>query len=319
MLSGVEHAVGNKVTFGVTLPVQGVEFERLKEFAQQCEKLGFDSVWCYDHFFPYDGTKPTQPFYECFTTLTALSMVTSRIRLGSLVACNNFRNPALVAKITSQIDVLSKGRFELGIGAGWNGKEFDAYGYEFNELNLRLERLEEAIQIINKMWMETSPSFEGKYYRIKNAVNEPKPVQKPHPPIWFGGSRKTILRLAAKYADGWNLGFYESNSPKGFAEKCAFLSKACKKYGRNPSDLRRSWTGLLILGRNEKELSEKVKRYGYLSMGYPSMFVTVDTCATEMRKFTQSGVTDFFIQICDPNDLNTLQILSEKIVPLFSS
>lgn len=308
-----------RITFGVSLPIQGVEFERVKEYAQFCEKSGFDSVWCYDHFFPYDGTEPTQSFFECFTTLTALSMVTHRVRLGSLVACNNFRNPALVAKMASQIDVLSNGRLDLGIGGGWFREEFDAYGYQFADTATRLGQLDEGIQIIKKMWEEASPSFEGKYYRIKNAVNEPKPIQKPHPPIWIGGSLTRILKLTAKYADGWNIGFYQSNTPEGFAKKNSTLNDLCQKYGRNPAEIRRSWHGLLILGENENDLGRKVERYAHLAMGYQPIQATIENCEHEIRKFTKVGVTDFFIRFPDPLDFVTLQRFAENTIPAFAT
>jgi len=312
-------STAGKITFGATLPIQDVDFENVKEYAQFCEKAGFDSVWCYDHFFPYDGTKPTQNFFECFTTLTALSMVTRRIRLGSLVACNNFRHPALVAKMSSQIDVLSNGRLDLGIGAGWFREEFDAYGYEFGDTNDRLGRLEEGLEIIKRMWLEHSPSFEGKYYRIKNAVNEPKPIQKPHPPIWMGGSLTRILRLTARYADGWNLGFYQSNTPEGFTKKNSTLNALCQNYGRNPAEIRRSWHGLLILGKNESDLERKAQQYKHLALGYPPIQATAETCEREIRKFTRVGVTDFFIRFPDPLDFETLQTFAERIIPTFAT
>jgi probable F420-dependent oxidoreductase len=306
-----------KITFGISLPIENVEFDKVVEVARLCERLGYDSLWCYDHMFPYDGGDTTRPFYECLTTLSALSMVTEKIRLGSLVLCNCFRNPALLAKMSSQIDVISKGRLEFGVGAGWFKDEFDAYGYDFADAETRLAQLEEGIRVIKKMWTETTPSFEGKYFKIRKAVNEPKPVQKPHPPIWIGGSLNRILSLVAKYANGWNLGFYKSNNPDGFASKNQMLDDLCLKYGRDPSEIRRSWQGLLILGKNDSDLSRKTKEYMHLSMGIEPVLATLDSCEGELSKFTDAGVTDFFIRFGDVPDSSTLEMFAGQVIPSF--
>jgi len=308
-----------RITFGVSLPVENVEFETLKEVCRVCERLGFDSLWCYDHFFPYDGSNPKKSFFECLTTLAALCMVTEKARLGTLVLCNSFRNPALVAKMTAQIDTMSKGRLELGIGGGWFKNEFDAYGYDFRDADFRLAQLEEGIQVIKKMWTEDLATFRGKYYHIINAVNEPKPLQKPHPPIWIGGSLNRILRLVAKYADGWNLGFYQSNTPEGFGKKNRILNTLCKKIGRDPSRIRRSWQGLLILGKNENDLPRKTKQYAHLTMGYPPIQATTANCEEELRKFTAVGVTDFVIRFPDVLDFDTLEAFAECAISRFGA
>jgi len=308
-----------RVTFGVSLPVENVEFETLKEVSRVCERLGFDSLWCYDHLFPYDGSNPRKPFFECLTTLAALCMVTEKVRLGSLVLCNSFRNPALVAKMAAQIDTMSKGRLELGIGGGWFKNEFDAYGYDFHDAAIRLAQLEEGIQVIKKLWTEDLVTFRGKYYHITNAVNEPKPLQKPHPPIWIGGSLNRILSLVARYADGWNLGFYQSNTPEGFGNKNRTLNTLCQKIGRNPSKIRRSWHGLLVLGKNENDLSTKTKQYAPLSMGYPPIQATTENCEEELRKFTAVGVTDFVIRFPDALDFDTLEAFAECATSRFGS
>jgi F420-dependent oxidoreductase-like protein len=316
---GSDRTKAERITFGVSLPVENVEFETLKQVCRVCERLGFDSLWVYDHFFPYDGSDPRKPFFECLTTLAALCMVTERARLGSLVLCNPFRNPALVAKMTAQIDMMSKGRLELGIGGGWFKNEFDAYGYDFPDADIRLAQLEEGIQVIKKMWTENSATFHGKYYRITNAINEPKPLQKPHPPIWIGGSLNRILSLVAKHADGWNLGFYQSNTPEGFGKKNRILNNLCQKIGRDPSKIRRSWQGLLILGKNDSDLSMKTKQYAHLAMGYPLIQVTTENCEEKLRKFTDVGVTDFVIRFPDVLDFGTFEAFAECAISRFSA
>ena len=182
--------------------------DSLKNLVAKAENAGFDSFWVMDHFhqIPIVGKKE-EPMLESWTTLSMLAGLTTKIKLGTLVTGIIYRYPAILAKIAATLDVLSKGRLFMGIGAAWNEEESHAYGINFPPVNERLSRLEEAIQIIRKMWTEEpSASFNGKYYQIHNAYCNPKPIQKPSPPLLVGGSgeRKT-LKIVAKYADACNL------------------------------------------------------------------------------------------------------------------
>src|SRR3954464_8309550 len=161
------------------------KYESMTRVALEAEKLGFDSVWVYDHF----HTVPTpelETTFECWTSTAALARDTSRIRIGQMVTCNSYRNPALLAKIASTVDVLSHGRLDFGIGAGWYEHEYNAYGYPYPDGPERLRMLGEALQIIHAMWKEDYATFEGQHYQVRGAINEPKGVQKPHIPIWVG-------------------------------------------------------------------------------------------------------------------------------------
>jgi F420-dependent oxidoreductase-like protein len=182
------------------------KYEAMTGVAKTAERLGFDSIWLFDHFHTY--YKPVlETTFECWTTTAALARDTSRIRIGQMVTCNGYRNPALLAKMASTVDVLSHGRLDFGIGAGWYEHEYKAYGYDYPAVGDRLRMLGEALQIITAMWTEPYASFEGDHYRIDGAINEPKGVQKPHPPIWVGGSgEKVTLKLAGKYGDATNFG-----------------------------------------------------------------------------------------------------------------
>ena len=183
--------MAKRVNFGVFLPFyafhEGVFssslFARIRDVVLECERLGYHSVWLDDHLMFGE-----QPILECWTTLSALSIVTTRIRLGSMVACNSFRNPALLAKIAASLDVISGGRLEFGIGAGIQETEHRAYGFSFPKSHVRIERLREAIEVINALWSEEKVSYKGKHYNLEKAICEPKPLQKPHPPITIGGS-----------------------------------------------------------------------------------------------------------------------------------
>src|SRR5919198_6389231 len=151
------------------------QYETMSRVAQEAERLGFDSIWLYDHF--HTVPQPTQELtFECWTSTAALARDTSTVRIGQMVTCNNYRNPALLAKMASTLDVMSHGRLDFGIGAGWHQEEFEAYGYPFPDGPERLRMLDEALQVIRAMWTEPYANFEGKYYQVRGAINEPKGV-----------------------------------------------------------------------------------------------------------------------------------------------
>ena len=180
------------------------KYETMSRCANEAQEAGYDAVWLYDHF----HTVPTpqlEAVFECWTSMAALARDTSTIRLGQMVTCNSYRPPSLLAKMASCIDVMSHGRLILGIGAGWYRHEYEAYGYEYPDTPDRLRMLRESLQVIKAMWTQDEATFDGRFYRIRGAVNEPKPVQKPHPPIWIGGAgEKVTLKLVAQFGDACN-------------------------------------------------------------------------------------------------------------------
>jgi len=190
------------IKFGVFLPTGN--FAEAKAAALQAEQDGFFSVSTNDHFFSPLGTHDT-PQLECFTSLTAIAALTDTIRLAPSVVAASFRSPALLAKITSTLDQVSDGRFILGIGAGWFDKEYLAHGYPFPSTPERLARLEETVQIVKAMWCDDEPTFRGKYFAIDKALNHPRSVQQPHPPLMLGGSGTGLLKIAAAHADILNM------------------------------------------------------------------------------------------------------------------
>src|SRR6266700_5909876 len=189
---------------GITDPVEA--YETMTRVAQEAEALGYDSIWLYDHF--HTVPVPTQEVtFEAWTSTAALARDTKRVRIGQMVTCNNYRNPALLAKMASTVDVLSHGRLNFGIGAGWYEQEYRAYGYEYPDGPERLRHLREAVQIILAMWTQEETHFEGNYYQVRGAINQPKGVQKPHIPLLIGGDgEKVTLKLVAQYADAGNVG-----------------------------------------------------------------------------------------------------------------
>ncbi len=182
---------------GIADPIEA--YETMTRVAQEAEAVGFDSIWLFDHF----HTVPTpaqEVTFECWTSTAALARDTRRVRIGQMVTCNGYRNPALLAKMASTVDVLSHGRLDFGIGAGWYEHEFHAFGYDFPDGPTRLRQLRDAVQIILKMWTDDEAEFEGKYHQVHGAINQPKGVQKPHIPLLIGGGGEQVtLKLVAQY------------------------------------------------------------------------------------------------------------------------
>ena len=210
---------------------------RTVRLARQAESLGFESEWVFDHFHTTPDTTDEITF-ESFTTLTAVAGLTSRVRLGHMVICAGYRNPALVAKLTSTLDVVSNGRFELGIGGGWKEDEWLAYGYGFPSTGERLAGLGDALEVITRMLAPGRATYEGRYARVRGAVNVPKGIQRPRPPIIVGGNgREVTWRVAARFADELNVVFL---SPEQIADALPVIRERCEEIGRDPATLRLS-------------------------------------------------------------------------------
>ncbi len=221
-------------------------WRRTTEVAKQADGLGFESIWLFDHF--HTVPRPTDEItFESFTTLSALAALTSRVRLGHVVICTAFRNPALTAKMISTMDSISGGRMELGIGAGWKRDEWLAYGYGFPETKERLAALGDHLEVITRMLdgdKHQHATFEGQYASVRDAINVPKPIQKPRVPIMVGGNGPNVTwRLAARHADELNV---DGMSPDEVAEALPVIRSRCEEIGRDPASLRLSvhlWQG----------------------------------------------------------------------------
>ena len=229
--------------------------DSLKKLATKAENLSFDSFWVMDHFHQISMVgKQDEPMLEGWTTLSVLAGITSKIKLGTLVTGAIYRHPSVLAKMAATLDVLSKGRLFMGIGAAWNQEESLAYGIPFPPNKERLLRLEEAIQIIRKMWTEEpAANFNGKYYQIRNAYCNPKPLQKPSPPIMIGGTgERQTLKLVAKYADACNL----FGSLETVKRKLSVLREHCKSVGRDYDSILKTKLGFVIIDK-DREMGEK--------------------------------------------------------------
>lgn len=221
------------------------QFEAMTAVAKAADQdPTWDAIWVYDHF--HTVPRPElETTFECWTITATLARDTERVRIGQMVGCNGYRNPALLAKIVSTIDVASHGRLNVGIGAGWYEHEWRAYGYGFPEVPDRMRMFREAVAILHKMWTENYPEFAGRHYAIDRPINEPKGVQKPHPPLWIGGGGEQVtLRLVAQYGDACNVG---GGDPVVIRQKLEVLRRHCDAIGRDYDAITKSTSVNLFL------------------------------------------------------------------------
>ena len=224
--------------FGIKTAPQNTTYEDMLRVWLEADSIPiFEHAWLFDHFIPL-GADSTGPCLEGWTLLAALAARTERLRVGLMVTGNTYRYPAVLANMAATVDIISHGRLDFGIGAGWNEQEHAMYNIPLYAPGERIRRLGEACEVIKRLWTETSANFDGEYYHLKNAYCEPKPVQKPYPPIVIGGGgEKLTLRVVAQYADIWNL---PGGPTELFQQKSKVLDEHCVSIGRDPSTIERS-------------------------------------------------------------------------------
>jgi F420-dependent oxidoreductase-like protein len=290
-------------------------FDGVKKKAQWAEANGFSWFSLMDHLIqiPFVGAED-EPFMEGWSTLAALAAVTGKIRLGTLVTSVGYRNPAHLAKIAASVDIISRGRLTLGIGAGWHIPEYRQYGWEFPEKPaVRIGQMEEAIQLILKMWSEPCATFHGKYFHINEAILEPKPVQKPHPPVMIGGSGEQLtLRAVARWGDACNL----FGDPATVKSKLDILRAHCDKIGRDFDSIERTNLTSFLLAKDESALKAKKER-----MKLPDSFrgssITVSQAIDLVSSYQDVG-SQMMILFSHRNDMETLELFAAEVMPKFS-
>jgi F420-dependent oxidoreductase-like protein len=286
--------------FGYHMPsftFQGVAdsglFDRVVELAQAAEKAGFDLVTVMDHFYQIGVVgAPEEPMLEAYTTLGALATRTERVLLGTMVTGVTYRNPAMLAKIVTTLDVISKGRAVLGIGAAWNESEHEGYGFDFPPIGRREDRLEEALTIARAMFTQERPSFSGTYYRIERALNVPRPIQARGPKILVGGGgEKRTLKLAARFADITNwFGSLDEASPK-----LAVLDRHCEAVGRDPAEILRTVSVPIVLVDTERD---KATALAQIPEDRRGMFTpaTLSEAADILNRYIEAGFGGFIFR-----------------------
>jgi F420-dependent oxidoreductase-like protein len=297
---------------GITDPQE--KWAKSVEIAVLAEELGYDSLWVYDHF--HNVPKPAhEAVFECWTTIAAISQRTSRIMLGQMVGCNPYRNPALLAKITSTIDVISGGRLIWGIGAGWYRNEFAGYGYEFASNADRIREMAEAVEIVVGMWTQESFSYDGRYYKLDRAQCDPKPIQARPQVLIGGGGEKLTLRKVARLADASNFG----GKPHEFKAKCEILQQHCKDVGRDYDEIEKTWSPDCLIRETEAELQSSglSSLWGedFDSWQAGNLVGTPEQVAEKIAEYVRLGCTGFYPWCRDYPDTTTTRLLAEKVIP----
>ena len=296
--------------------------DSLKNLATKAENWSFDSFWVMDHFHQISTVgKPEDPILEGWTTISVLAGTTSRIKLGTLVTGITYRHPSVLAKMGATLDVLSKGRLFMGIGAAWNQEESLAYGIPFFPNKERLMRLEETIQIIRKMWSEEDPAatFKGKYYQINNAYCNPKPIQKPSPPIMVGGSgERYTLKIVAKYADACNL----FGSAETVKRKLSVLKEHCKSVGRDYDSILKTKLGLIIVDKDKEMAEKRVQQISRVmpkeQLGEFLIYGAPEDVLKHIELLEEVGIQYLIVDLEPYRELEALELFGSSIVKKMS-
>lgn len=266
----------------------------------------FDSAWFVDHL-QFGDTA----VLEGFTALTYMAARHPALKFGHTVLCQSFRNPALLAKMGATLQFLSGGRFLLGLGAGWHEEEYRAYGYDFPPAGARVAQLDETIRIIRALWTTAPATFEGEYYRIRDATCEPRPD--PVPPLMVGAFKPKMLRLAARYADDWNV---SSTGPSAYRRLAGEFDHACGEVGRDPATVRRSWVGGCVCAPTPEQAAVFALDPAVDADGEDFGFVGTPTqIIAQMRPFIELGVTTFILDCGGFPNLTTLELLVTEVLP----
>jgi len=311
----------------------------VRDAAVAAERAGFDSVWVSDHLFldweKYGGPRERQGALECWTTLSALAAATQKVRLGSLTICNDLRSPALLAKMAASLDLLSGGRLDLGLGAGWYEPEYEAAGIDYDDAGTRIRRLREAATIIGRLLEGEEVTFAGDHYSTEGAIVRPRPRQTPRPPIWIGGKGDFLLKTAARVADGWNFSWLGSTDT--YRERSAAAAAACEAVGRDPKTLRRTVGVYVLAGRDDADVKRRFERllehtpHGVLTDGSGGAAVsweefrtgrfagTVAEVADRLGQLAELGVEEAILSLgalpFQVSDLDDVELVGTEIAP----
>lgn len=306
--------------FGLFTGLIGISWPELHALWQHVEATGWDTAFVTDHFMP-NLPDPVGENLECWTTLSALALVTRRIRIGTLVSGNTYRHPAVLAKMAATVDIVSGGRLVCGIGAAWQENEHAAYGIPFYTVVERLHRLEEACQVMLALWTQHKATFKGRYYHLSDAPLYPKPLQKPHPELLIGGGgEKLTLKIAAKYADHWNVW----GGPEILRRKSRILEDHCGAVSRDPKSITRSANMPLLFTEKQEEIDRLVsglmKRFGFpeAEARDTALAGTVAQVRDKIGRLRDAGVDQLFIPtFIPPWDLERLDRFITDVAPVF--
>jgi F420-dependent oxidoreductase-like protein len=298
---------------------EGVTWPQWTALARACEEHGVPALFRSDHYLELGGEHPERGSLDAWTTLAALGAITTTLRLGTLVSPATFRHPSLLAKVVATADHISDGRVTLGIGAGWHEREHEAFGFPFAATRERMDVLEEQLQVVLGAWADGPFGFDGEHYRLRDLEAQPKPVQRPHPPVIIGGNAgPRSAALAARYADEYNTVFATTDEVR---ERRANVERACERAGREPLPFS-MMTGVLV-GRDRAELEERARRLVGVIGGDASAFLaeppsgwivgTVDEAAERIAALADAGVKRIMCQTLLHDDLDAVAIIGREL------
>jgi F420-dependent oxidoreductase-like protein len=303
--------------FGIQTGPQHVTWPEVLNIWQVADGLKFDTAWTFDHFFPI-MSDPKGSQLEGWITLTALAQKTQHVRVGTLVTGITYRAPAVLAKMGATLDVITGGRLEMGLGAAWFHQEHEALGIPFPPAAERIKRLGEACEVIKRMWTEDAATWDGQYYHIKEAYCNPKPVQKPHPPILIGGAGEQLtLKVVARYADAWNA----FGSLDIFKHKIEVLGSHCRDIGRDPDTIEKSVSLPPVLSKDRSKLDGMLadmasRRAMTIDEAKANMlWGTPDDAIKKIEAFRDMGVTHIILSLRAPYDPAQLELFVREILP----
>ena len=285
-------------------------YETMTNVAKAADEDGYESIWMVDHF--HTVPRPSQEVtFETWTSLAAIARDTQRVRIGQIVTCNSYRNPALLAKMASTLDVLSHGRLNFGIGAGWYEHEYRAYGYPYPDAPERLRMLREALQIIHAMWEQEEATFEGTYYQIRGAINQPKGVQKPHIPILIGGGgEKVTLKLVAQYGDACNI----LGDLATIQHKLAVLKQHCERLGRDFATIHNTTGMICSIADTDEEALALVPAANRGQISDISLVGSPQTIRQRIATLEEAGIQELIIDFLHATDLTTLHRFAREFI-----
>ena len=269
-----------------------------------------DSVWVDDHLMPWADWQPNDtPYLECLTTIAYFAAAYPTLQFGSSVLCQSYRNPGLLAKMAANLQLLTGGRFLFGIGAGWMEEEYRAYNFDFPKASVRLAQLEEAIQIVKRLWTESPASFDGIYYRIDTAFAEPRPD--PIPPLLIGGGGEQItLQLVAQYADWWNI---PGGTVENYARKLDVLRQHCADVGRNYDEIVKTWSAEAVAVATTEDEARRIAAASPYTNN--SIVGTPAQVAEQLQAFVDLGVTYLIVRVLDFPDTMGMELFVQEVMP----
>jgi F420-dependent oxidoreductase-like protein len=308
------------VRFGIYTSISPLEWEPIREYWQKADYWGYDSLWQCDHFYQAFPPNPDGPCLEGWTTITALSQLTRRARIGVLVSAVAYRNPCVLAKMAATLDIVSGGRLNVGIGAGWYEQEYRNYGFEFPAPAARLQELDEACQIIRSMFTSERTTLHGRHFQVTDAACVPKPLQKPHPPLLVAGmGEKVLLKIVARHAQMWNGG----GNAETMKRAVEAIARHCEAIGRDPGEI--AHTTILPLcyrASAEKEAEVAAGLAGIMGVSPAEarrqiMIGGRDQCLEVIDRYVKAGVTHFIFLILPTNEIEEFERFAQEVIPEF--